>query len=108
MREVQVTSLLFPVSAIRSSAHSALGLWLRTKPVLIRHPDSGSTFPGRPVREFLILGQSVGTSILPLQSQQEMLTCTWIQIKHRIPHLSITVHILLDFQSYYIRLSLYL
>lgn len=81
MREVQVS--VSAVSGIGNQKFRSLcsGLWLRTKPVLIRHPDSGSTFPGPPVREFLILGQSVGTSILPLQSQQEMLTCTWIQIK---------------------------
>ncbi len=70
MREVQVS--VSAVSGIGNQKFRSLcsGLWLRTKPVLIRHPDSGSTFPGRPVREFLILGQSVGTSILPLQSQQ--------------------------------------
>lgn len=76
MREVQVS--VSAVSGIGTQKFRSLcsGLWLRTKPVLIRHPDSGSTFPGRPVREFLILGQSVGTSILPLQSQQDSLTCT--------------------------------
>ena len=76
MREVQVS--VSAVSGIGNQKFRSLcsGLWLRTTPVLIRHPDSGSTFPGRPVREFLILGQSVGTSILPLQSQQDSLTCT--------------------------------
>lgn len=64
MREVQVS--VSAVSGIGNQKFRSLcsGLWLRTKPVLIRHPDSGSTFPGRPVREFLILGQSVGTSKL--------------------------------------------
>ena len=81
MREVQVSISCCDCSGNIEVPTLCSGLWLRTKPVLIRHPDSGSTFPGRPVREFLILGQSVGTSILPLQSQQEMLTCTWIQIK---------------------------
>lgn len=83
MREVQVS--VSAVSGIGQSEVPLTLLWVMGSGTenrgAVRHPDSGSTFPGRPVREFLILGQSVGTSILPLQSQQEMLTCTWIQIK---------------------------
>lgn len=60
MREVQVS--VSAVSGIGNQKFRSLcsGLWLRTKPVLIRHPDSGSTFPGRPVREFSNTGAECG------------------------------------------------
>ena len=75
MREVQVS--VSAVSGIGNQKFRSLcsGLWLRTKPVLIRHPDSGSTFPGRPVREFLILGQS-GNFYIAATVTADSLTCT--------------------------------